>query len=120
MWPASWNGSHETAYSSRPTTPGRIAARTRSSESRHSAQKLACSSDGSPPPATKLRVMSAQQREALSRGQMSTMTGAPRAIGPEPDSCPCRLRPEDTMTSSGSSASRSSQTACIAAARPRS
>ena len=59
--------------------------------------------------------MSAQQRERLSRGQMSTTTGAPRAIGPCPDSWPIAdCGPEETMTSSGSSQPCSSAMACMA------
>ena len=81
-----------------------------------SRQYSASSSGGSPPPATNVRVMSAQQREALSRGQMSTTTGSPGAIGPEPDSCPIAdCAPWETITSSGSSQPCSSRPRCIAA-----
>ena len=69
-----------------------------------SRQYSASSSGGSPPPATNVRVMSAQQREALSLGQMSTSTGSPATISPKPDSCPRRdCAPWETITSSGSS-----------------
>ena len=37
---------------------------------------------GASPPATNVRVMSAQQRDAWSRGQMSIRTTSPRSIGP--------------------------------------
>ena len=60
--------------------------------------------------------MSAQQREALSRGQMSTTTGSPARISPKPDSCPLAdCAPWETIASSGSSQPCSSHTACIAA-----
>ena len=60
--------------------------------------------------------MSAQQREALSRGQMSTTTGSPSPSGPWPGSWPAApWAPGATITSSGSSQPCSSQTSCIAA-----
>ena len=81
-----------------------------------SRQYSASSSGGSPPPATNVRVMSAQQREALSLGQMSTSTGSPARISPKPDSCPLAdCAPWETMTSSGNSQPCSSHSACIAA-----
>jgi hypothetical protein len=60
--------------------------------------------------------MSAQQRDARSRGQMSTTTGSPAASAPYPDSWPSAdWPPWATITSPGRSQSCSSQTAIIAA-----
>ena len=72
--PAASNGSQERPCSSRQTAPGRIAAITASSEARVSSQYSCSSAGGASPPATNVRVMSAQQRDALSRGQMSIRT----------------------------------------------
>ena len=58
--------------------------------------------------------MSAQQREALSRGQMSIRTMPPRSIGPEPSSWPeADCAPWATIAVSGSSAPRPLQTSCM-------
>ena len=73
---------------------------------------------GSPPPATNVRVMSAQQREARSRGQMSTTTGSPAR-----DLAVARLVPDRRLRRRGRRSRRRaarsrarSQTACIALA----
>ena len=61
---------------------------TASSDARVSSQYSCSSAGGASPPATNVRVMSAQQRDARSRGQMSIRTMPPRSIGPWPSSWP--------------------------------
>ena len=81
-----------------------------------SRQYSASSSSGATPPATNVRVMSAQQRDSRSRGQMSTTTASPAASAPKPDSCPSAdWGPWATITSPGRSHPRSSQASVIAA-----
>ena len=98
------NGSHDARKIALASAPARTIGCTASSDSRHSRQKAASSASGSPPPATNVRVMSAQQREARSRGQMSTTTGSPGRSGPEPELCPSApAAPPATITSRGRS-----------------
>ena len=97
----------ERRRSRRPSAPARTAANELSSASRASRQYSASSSGGSPPPATNVRVMSAQQRETRSRGQMSTITPSPAPIGPWPGSWPTApCAPWETITSSARSQPR--------------
>ena len=85
-----------------------------------SSQYSCSSAGGAAPPATNVRVMSAQQRDALSRGQMSIRTTSPRSIGPEPSSWPTAdCAPWATIAVSGSSASCSAQTRCISSRTAR-
>ena len=79
-----------------------------------SSQYSCSSAGGASPPATNVRVMSAQQRDSRSRGQMSIRTMPPRSIGPWPSSWPeADCAPWATIAVSGSSASCSLQTACM-------
>ena len=78
-----------------PPARARVAARTRTS----CARTVSGTS-----PTTNVRVMSAQQPDASSRGQRSITIGRLAGSGPEPGSCPFPCHTEETMMSGGAGA----------------